>query len=272
MNIKLIVLAISLLFSLSSYSQDSAPDSTDNPILGYYHLGMSYEEHFNQASKMKAATEKTNPNNSPSQYLIGIDGINFNAASTDASSCLDISGFDYANYSKETLPIYFTGKSYFLDGKLVSMTIQTPWQEPDTGLPTYAASTIFITKKVPHNRCLLDVYDVDIHNKLIEQTEKLASFLSTKYGTPTKEYTISKLEALKQAETSCAFPTQWYSLCKSNAVLPRAEWHQGNMTIIMGISSDATLFISFLDEQALSHSNLDKYFKPAEPTKANAAW
>lgn len=272
MNIKLIILAISLLSSLSCYSQAVIPDSTDKPILGYYHLGMSYEEHFNQASKMKETTEITNPNNSLSQYLIGIDGINFNAANTDVSSCLDISEYDYANYSKETLPIYFTGKSYFLDGKLVSMTIQTPWQESDMRLPTYAASTIFITKKVPQNRCLLDVYHVNIHNNLIEQAEMLVSFLSKKYGTPTKEYTISKLEPLKQGETSCAFPTQWYSLCQSNAVLPRAEWHQGKMTIIMGISSDATLFISFLDEQALSHSNLDRYFKPAEPTKANATW
>jgi len=56
------------------------------------------------------------------------------------------------------------------------------------------------------------------------------------------------------------------------AILPRAEWQQGNMKIVMGITSSGRIFISFLDEKALSHANLDEYFKQAEPTKAKVAW
>ena len=42
--------------------------------------------------------------------------------------------------------------------------------------------------------------------------------------------------------------------------------------IVTGITSSGRTFISFLDEKALSHANLDEYFKETQTTKAKVAW
>lgn len=274
MNIKPIVLAISLLTSLSGYSQDAIPDSADNPILGYYHLGMTLEEAISQDDKIRKNTEVPNFSGSVlSQYLMEINGINFDVDRAGTGAEIDHMG--YENYGKETLPLYFTGGAYYLDGKLVSLTIKSAKtaNDLDETFLCYMPASLYSQKNLPSNRCLFDVQKPEQHNKITNQADGLTSYLSKKYGTPLKENKIPLLLPLQKDDVAIDnFKVQWYSLCQGNAVLPRAEWHQGNMTIIMGISSDATLFISFLDEQALSHSNLDKYFKPAEPPKANATW
>lgn len=272
MNIKLIVLAISLLCPLQGYSQDAATDSTDNPILGYYHLGMSLEDAISQDDKIRKNTEVPDFSGSV-QYLMEINGINFDVDGAGFGAEIDYMG--YKNYGEGTQPLYFTGGAYYLGGKLVSLTIKSAKtaNELEETFLCYMPASLYSQKNLPSNRRLFDVQKPEQHNKIVSQADGLTAYLSKKYGTPLKESKIPLLSPLQKDDVAIDnFKVQWYSLCQSNAVLPRAEWHQGKMTIIMGISSDATLFISFLDEQALSHSNLDRYFKPAEPTKANATW
>ena len=61
MSIKPILLAASMLCSLSVFSQESSVNSSDNSIFGYYHLGMTAEETVSQAYKVKEATEVSDP-------------------------------------------------------------------------------------------------------------------------------------------------------------------------------------------------------------------
>jgi hypothetical protein len=100
----------------------------------------------------------------------------------------------------------------------------------------------------------------------------LTAYLSKKYGAPTKETKLNLLPPLKEDEYVRTFGEWWYLACDVGAILPRAEWKQGNMKIVTGITSSGRTFISFLDEKTLSHANLDEYFKEGQTTKAKVAW
>ena len=100
----------------------------------------------------------------------------------------------------------------------------------------------------------------------------LTAYLSKKYGAPTKETKLSLLPPLKEDEYVRTFGEWWYLSCDVGAILSRAEWKQGNMKIVTGITSSGRIFISFLDEKALSHANLDEHFKGGQTTKAKVAW
>ena len=119
---------------------------------------------------------------------------------------------------------------------------------------------------------MFDVYNIELHNQLVSLTETLESYLSKKYGTPTKEYPIAKLQPLRKKELFRQLPVCWFNLCYSGAILPKAEWQTGNMKVIMGITNSATIFISFLDETLLSHQNLDRIFAPADQSRPIVEW
>lgn len=264
------LLLLSVLFSCIIFAQENSINKLQEPILGYYHLGMNYDEYWNQAQKMQKDTEVADSGSSLSKYLISINNITFDV--TDLVSPPAFIGVhDYENYTKETLPLFFTGGSYCLENKLVSVTIETPNNE-NTNFLCYMPAGLYEQKDLPKNRCLFDVYNVEYHNQLVSLSENLKIYLSKKYGPPSKEYPIATLQPLGKDELDRQLPVCWFSLCVSGAILPKAEWLSGNMKIIMGITNAATIFISFLDEMQLSHQNLDRIFAPAEQPKPKVEW
>lgn len=202
------------------------------------------------------------------RHLILINGIKFDMDCTDVSSCHDIRAMDFKQYSSNDSPIFFTGESYFLDGKLVSITIKSLPSEESMMcyMPNFLSSM-----DLPKNRAVFDISNAALHNKLINQANKLVIYLSEKYGKPTVEYEI-KAFPQKQNNASQKYKAQWYSLCNSGASLPRAKWRSNGMEIVMGISSNGTVSISFLNEKELSYSNLEKYFKPTEREQKITTW
>jgi hypothetical protein len=271
MSIKHILLAASILFSLSVFSQESSGSVTDNPILGYYHLGMTIEETIAQGYKIREATEISDSPETLSQYQIDINGLSFDVSTAHIGD--DIAYSNYEKYSSDCSPLFFTGRTYFLDDKLVSMTIQSKKSDDNEEFMCYMPAGLHTQKNIPTHRCLFDVQKPAFHNQLVGKADSMVSYLSSKYGTPSKLYNIPNVNPLKEGAVAMDnFNMQWYSLCEDAAILPRAEWKQGGMTILMGISSNATLFISFIDQESLSHANLDQYFRPAEPTKAKVVW
>ena len=119
-----LLIVFSLFITLSVHSQETDTLLSQYPILGYYRLDMTYEEHYNQASKMK---EECSMKDSIGivRHLILINGIKFNMDCTDVSSCHDVRAMDFEQYSSNSSPVFFTGDSYFLDGKLMSITINS---------------------------------------------------------------------------------------------------------------------------------------------------
>lgn len=270
MSIKPILLTASMLCSLSVFSQESSVNSS-NSILGYYHLGMTAEETALQGYKVKEATEVSDSTETLSQYLMDINGLSFDVSTAHTGYGIDYSAHE--KYTAGTLPLFFTGRTYFLDDKLVSMTVCSKKSEDNEEFMCYIPAGLNSQKDLPSNRCLFDVQKPAFHNQLVGKADSMVAYLSKKYGSPSKEYNIPNVAPLKKDDVAMDnFKTLWYSLCEDAAILPRAEWQQDGMTILMGISSNATLFISFYDKETLSHANLDQYFKPAEPTKAKVAW
>lgn len=263
------LLILSVLFSYTVFAQDDTANKPQEPILGYYHLGMNFEEYWSQTQKKKEATEISDSITMQSKYILSIDGIAFNVDDIKSTSG-GIGYLEYKNYTKGTSPLYFTDCDYFLENKLVSVTVKTPL--PETEGFCYMPSALYEQERLPKNQCLFDVHNVDQHNQLVSLTERLETYLSQKYGKPTKEYSIAKLQPLHQGELFRQFSAHWFSLCKSGAILPKAEWQSGNMKVIMGITNSATIFISFLDEVSLSHQNLDRVFAPVEQPKSTAEW
>lgn len=264
------LLILSVLFSCTAFAQENTVNNPQEPILGYYHLGMNFDEYWGQVQKMKEATEVTDTITSMSKYLISINGLAFNVDET-SSTAGDIGYLEYKDYTKGTLPLYFTDSNYFLENKLVSVTVKTPEPEMENGF-CYMLTGLYEQEHLPKNRCMFDVYNIELHNQLVSLTETLESYLSKKYGTPTKEYPIAKLQPLDKGEPFRQFSAHWFSLCKSGAILPKAEWQTGNMKVIMGITNFATIFISFLDETLLSHQNLDRFFAPADQPRPKVEW
>ena len=253
-------IVFSLFIALSVHSQETDTIPSQYPILGYYRLGMTYEGHYNQASKMKEECAMTD-SIGIARHLILINGVKFDMDCTDVSSCHDIGTMDFEQYSSNTSPIFFTGDSYFLDGKLVSITIKSlPSKESMMCyMPNFLSSM-----DLPKNRAVFDISNTALHNKLINQANKLVIYLSGKYGKPIEEYEIKAL--------SQKYNAQWISLCSSGAFLPRAKWLSNGMEIVMGISSNGTISISFLDEKELSYSYLENYFKPIENEQKITTW
>ena len=272
MRIKHLLFVVSFLFSLPVLSQETGSISHTNPILGYYRLGMTGEEFLSQMYKMQSETELQDSSSFQTQYLIDVNGINFDMEGGNASICSDINATTYALYETDATPLFFIGGTYFLDGKLVSFTANA------LSLAGWDAALCYMRvesplQENPHStKAMYDIHNVELHNRLVKQSNDLTAYLSKKYGAPTKETKLNLLPPLKEDEYVRTFGEWWYLACDVGAILPRAEWQQGNMKIVMGITSSGRLFISFLDEKALSHANLDEYFKQAEPTKAKVAW
>ena len=272
MRIKHLLFVASFLFSLPVLSQKTDSISHTNPILGYYRLGMTGEEFLSQMYKMQSETELQDSISFQTQYLIDVNGINFDMEGGPASTCLDISATTYALYKSDATPLFFAGGTYFLDGKLVSFTANA------LSLAGWDAALCYMRvesplQESPHStKALYDIHNVELHNRLVKQSNDLTAYLSQKYGAPTKEAKLNLLPPLKEDEYVRTFGEWWYLACDVGAILPRAEWKQGNMKIVTGITSSGRTFISFLDEKALSHANLDEYFKEGQTTKAKVAW
>ena len=272
MRIKHLLFVASFLFSLPVLSQKTDSISHTNPILGYYRLGMTGEEFLSQMYKMQSETELQDSSSFQTQYLIDVNGINFDMEGGNASICSDINATTYALYETDATPLFFIGGTYFLDGKLVSFTANA------LSLAGWDAALCYMRvesplQESPHStKAMYDIHNVELHNRLVKQSNDLTAYLSKKYGAPTKEAKLNLLPPLKEDEYVRTFGEWWYLACDVGAILPRAEWQQGNMKVVMGITSSGRIFISFLDEKALSHANLDEYFKQAEPTKAKVAW
>ena len=272
MRIKHLLLVVSFLFSLPVLSQKTDSISHTNPILGYYRLGMTGEEFLSQMYKMQSETELQDSSSFQTQYLIDVNGINFDMEGGNASICSDINATTYALYETDATPLFFIGGTYFLDGKLVSFTANA------LSLAGWDAALCYMRvepplQESPHStKAMYDIHNVELHNRLVKQANDLTAYLSKKYGAPTKETKLNLLPPLKEDEYVRTFGEWWYLACDVGAILSRAEWKQGNMKIVTGITSSGRTFISFLDEKALSHANLDEHFKEAQTTKAKVAW
>ena len=83
---------------------------------------MTGEEFLSQMYKMQSETELQDSISFQTQYLIDVNGINFDMDGGPASTCLDISATTYTLYKSDATPLFFAGGTYFLDGKLVSFT------------------------------------------------------------------------------------------------------------------------------------------------------
>lgn len=260
---------ILLLVLMSAFSFVHAQN---HPILGYYWLGMTEEEHYQQALKMKDATEVGKPDEVPGRYLLSIAGIDFDAETTSVNWAEPITLDDYLQYLKNPSPLFFTGRSYFYEGKLVSLTIYTPSPNELEGFLCYMPKTVLPDDKEGENRTSYAVFNVEKHNKLVDLTNQVVTYLNKRYGKPQKEYVIPLLSALKKGEDSKPLDSKWFRLCSGLAVLPRAEWQQGKMKIIVGISNFAKLFILFYDAEVVSPTGLSSLTKPETSVKATAEW
>ena len=272
MRIKHLLFVASFLFSLPVLSQKTDSISHTNPILGYYRLGMTGEEFLSQMYKMQSETELQDSISFQTQYLIDVNGINFDMEGGPASTCLDISATTYALYKSDATPLFFAGGTYFLDGKLVSFTATALSLAGWDAALCYMRVESSLQESPYPTKAMYDIHNVEHHNSLVKQSNDLTAYLSQKYGAPTKEAKLNLLPPLKEDEYVRTFGEWWYLVCDVGAILPRAEWKQGNMKIVTGITSSGRTFISFLDEKALSHANLDEYFKEGQTTKAKVAW
>ncbi len=272
MRIKHLLFVASFLFSLPVLSQKTDSISHTNPILGYYRLGMTGEEFLSQMYKMQSETELQDSISFQTQYLIDVNGINFDMEGGPASTCLDISATTYALYKSDATPLFFAGGTYFLDGKLVSFTANALSLAGWDAALCYMRVESSLQESPYPTKAMYDIHNVEHHNSLVKQSNDLTAYLSQKYGAPTKEAKLNLLPPLKEDEYVRTFGEWWYLVCDVGAILPRAEWKQGNMKIVTGITSSGRTFISFLDEKALSHANLDEYFKEGQTTKAKVAW
>ena len=272
MRIKHLLFVASFLFSLPVLSQKTDSISHTNPILGYYRLGMTGEEFLSQMYKMQSETELQDSISFQTQYLIDVNGINFDMEGGPASTCLDISATTYALYKSDATPLFFAGGTYFLDGKLVSFTANALSLAGWDAALCYMRVESSLQESPYPTKAMYDIHNVEHHNSLVKQSNDLTAYLSQKYGAPTKEAKLNLLPPLKEDEYVRTFGEWWYLVCDVGAILPRAEWKQGNMKSVTGITSSGRTFISFLDEKALSHANLDEYFKEGQTTKAKVAW
>ena len=272
MRIKHLLFVASFLFSLTVLSQKTDSISHTNPILGYYRLGMAGEEFLSQMYKMQSETELQDSISFQTQYLIDVNGINFDMEGGPASTCLDISATTYALYKSDATPLFFAGGTYFLDGKLVSFTANALSLAGWDAALCYMRVESSLQESPYPTKAMYDIHNVEHHNSLVKQSNDLTAYLSQKYGAPTKEAKLNLLPPLKEDEYVRTFGEWWYLVCDVGAILPRAEWKQGNMKIVTGITSSGRTFISFLDEKALSHANLDEYFKEGQTTKAKVVW
>ena len=272
MRIKHLLFVASFLFSLPVLSQKTDSISHTNPILGYYRLGMTGEEFLSQMYKMQSETELQDSISFQTQYLIDVNGINFDMEGGPASTCLDISATTYALYKSDATPLFFAGGTYFLDGKLVSFTANALSLAGWDAALCYMRVESSLQESPYPTKAMYDIHNVEHHNSLVKQSNDLTAYLSQKYGAPTKEAKLNLLPPLKEDEYVRTFGEWWYLSCDVGAILSRAEWKQGNMKIVTGITSSGRIFISFLDEKALSHANLDEHFKGGQTTKAKVAW
>lgn len=265
------LLFLSVLFSYTMIAQNDSIKNQQEPILGYYHLGMDFDEYWSQSQKLKETTEIMDSTTLMTEYLISINGIAFDV-NNFIPLAADITAFNNENYTKGTLPLFFTGHNYFLENKLVSVTIKTPYSDTNDGL-CYMFNPLSSSKlNLSDNRCIYEVLNIEQHNQLVGLTEQLVTYLSKKYGTPVKEYPLVKLQPLHKGELSLQLSVPWFKTCNAETIFPKAEWVSSNMKIIMGISCDATIFISFIDESALSHQHLDRLFKPTNQPKPTIEW
>ena len=264
------LLILSVLFSCTVFAQEDTGNKSQEPILGYYHLGMNFDEYWSQTQKKKEATEVTDSITMLSKYILSINGIGFDVDNI-ISPAADITASDNENYTKGTLPLFFTGHNYFLENKLVSITIKTPYSDANDGI-CYMFAPLRSLKNLSDNRCIYEVRNIGQHNQLVGLTEQLVTYLSKKYGTPVKEYPLVKLQPLHKGELSHQLSVPWFKTCNAETIFPKAEWQSGNMKILMGITQSATIFISFFDDQQLSHQNLNRIFAPAEQPKPTAEW
>lgn len=272
MNIRILSGLALLLCTLTNLAQPATPDTTSSyPILGYYRLGMTVDPFTSQGAKLREATEVPDATGVLPLYLMEIGGIAFDVDNKPGLTDIDAQG--YAEYSPETQPLYFTGGAQFLDGRLASLTFHTlPPDDPGEWM-CYMPAVTQAGHDLPAHRCLFDVLHPELHNRLVRQADSLTVYLSQRYGAPAESHPVALLARPKPEDVPLDnLKALWYSRHPSGAVLPRALWHQGSMTIIMGIANDATLFISFLDEQALSHPSLDSYFAPTAPPRPRASW
>lgn len=173
------LLILSVLFSYTVFAQEDTGNKPQEPILGYYHLGMNFDEYWSQTQKKKEATEVTDSITMQSKYILSIDGIAFNVDDIRSTSG-DIGYLEYKNYTKGTSPLYFTDCDYFLENKLVSVTVKTPL--PETEGFCYMPSALYEQERLPKNQCLFDVHNVDQHNQLVSLSERLETYLSQKYA------------------------------------------------------------------------------------------
>ena len=113
MRIKHLLFVVSFLFSLPVLSQETDSISHTYPILGYYRLGMTGEEFLSQMYKMQSETGLQDSISFQTQYLIDVNGINFDMDGGPASSCLDISATTCSLYKPDATPLYFAGGNLF---------------------------------------------------------------------------------------------------------------------------------------------------------------
>lgn len=106
-------MVFSLFIALSVHSQKTDTIPSQYPILGYYRLGMTYEEHYNQASNMKEKCSMTDSIRIV-RHLILINGIKFDMDCTDVSSCHDIRAMDFKQYSSNDSLFSLQGSHIFL--------------------------------------------------------------------------------------------------------------------------------------------------------------
>ena len=67
------LLILSVLFSYTVFAQEDTSNKPQEPILGYYHLGMNFDEYWSQTQKKKEATEVTDSITLQSKYILSLN-------------------------------------------------------------------------------------------------------------------------------------------------------------------------------------------------------
>lgn len=245
-------------------------DSISYPILGFFRLGMTESEFERQQDKILEQTAIYYKGHEIPNYYISIGGIPF-----DVSCVLNKIGVDLSNYksSKNRYSLLFYtgdmyggggGSSYFMEVKngndlantngtksiLVSMTFP---QAQRSG-KTYGSYEAWHVENSEIPRYYY-VGNLDILRECSQRIDSLIEYLNGKFGDPVKTNKITVAQG--DGSYRQVLSPQVVDRGVNTALIPCAEWKQGEMTIVLGVDEKGCITLSFVDNHYLSREYLE---------------
>uniref|UniRef100_A0AB33JNG5 Uncharacterized protein n=1 Tax=Prevotella sp. GTC17262 TaxID=3236797 RepID=A0AB33JNG5_9BACT len=251
-------------FLLIAVGHLCAADDSKKPILRTFTLGMTPEEFYSQQNALLEKYPQTPIDHMGTYYAVAIEGVRLNleTISKGAQDITDIFNQCYVMEFEEDRPLYFCGSPYFIEGKLAALTIGGI-RQPDVTIPYI----LFRNPTKPDAKEQLVCCDFKAHNRAIGQCRKLVEVFQKSFGTPIKTYDIPQMPTQQTVGDQKELSVDYTKTYHSYAVIPFAEFRNGDMQVVIGINSTtATPFIMYYAPQMLAHKYLNEVFKSVPQT------